>query len=42
MRRVRRAAEIWLAARPDLDGCEVRFDVIAVLGRRLECLREAF
>jgi putative endonuclease len=42
VRRVRRAAEIWLAARPELGGCEVRFDVIAVWGRRLECLREAF
>lgn len=42
MRRVRRAAETWLAARPDLAGCETRFDVIAVRGRRLECVRQAF
>ena len=42
VRRVRRAAEAWLAARPDLAGCAVRFDVIAVRGRRLECIREAF
>lgn len=42
VRRVRRAAEAWLASRPDLAGCEVRFDVIAVHGRRLECIREAF
>ena len=42
MRRVRRAAEAWLAARPALAACEVRFDVIAVQGRRLECLRQAF
>ena len=41
-RRVRRAAEAWLAARPELAECEVRFDVVAVRGRRLECLREAF
>ena len=42
IRRVRRAAEAWLAARPALSECEVRFDVIAVRGRRVECLREAF
>jgi putative endonuclease len=41
-RRVRRAAEAWLAARPDLSRCQVRFDVIAVRGHRLECLRQAF
>lgn len=41
-RRVRRAAEAWLAARPDLASCDVRFDVVAVQGRRLECVREAF
>ncbi len=34
MRRLRRAGEAWLAARPELAGCEVRFDVAAVrLGR---------
>jgi len=42
IRRVRRAAEAWLAARPELAECEVRFDVIAVRGRRLEWVREAF
>lgn len=42
MRRVRRAAEAWLASRPELAECESRFDVIAVRGRRLECLRQAF
>jgi putative endonuclease len=42
VRRVRRAAEAWLASRPELADCEVRFDVIAVRGRRLECVREAF
>jgi len=40
--RLRRAAEAWLAAHPDCGGCEVRFDVVAVLGRRLRCLRAAF
>ena len=42
MRRVRRAAEVWLARHPEHDGCVVRFDVVAVRGRRLECLRSAF
>jgi putative endonuclease len=41
-RRVRRAAETWLAARPDLDGLVVAFDVVAVRGRRLERLGDAF
>jgi putative endonuclease len=41
-RRVRRAAEVWLAFRPEYADCLVRFDVVAVRGRRLECLREAF
>ena len=41
-RRVRRAAEGWLAARRELAGHRVRFDVIAVRGRRLECVRAAF
>ena len=42
MRRVRRAAEAWLARHPECDGCDARFDVVAVRGRRLECLRDAF
>ena len=42
MRRVRRAAEAWLARHPECAGYEVRFDVVAVRGRRLECLRAAF
>jgi putative endonuclease len=42
MRRVRRAAEAWLARHPECAGCEVRFDVVAVRGRRLECLHAAF
>jgi putative endonuclease len=41
-RRVRRAAETWLAARPELDGCVIAFDVVAVRGRRLERLADAF
>jgi putative endonuclease len=42
VRRIRRAAEAWLAAHPELGGCEVRFDLVAVRGRRLECIRDAF
>ena len=42
VRRIRRAAEVWLARHPECASCEVRFDVIAVRGRRLECVREAF
>ena len=41
-RRVRRAAEAWLARRPDLEGLEIRFDVIAVAGGRLERIVDAF
>jgi putative endonuclease len=42
VRRVRRAAETWLAWHRECGGCAVRFDVIAVRGRQLECLRGAF
>jgi putative endonuclease len=42
VRRVQRAAEAWLAAHAEHGRCEVRFDVIAVRGRRLECVRQAF
>jgi putative endonuclease len=41
-RRVRRAAETWLDARREYRGHLVRFDVVAVRGRRLECVRRAF
>lgn len=42
VRRVRRAAEAWLAVHPELEDCEARFDVVVVRGRALECIREAF
>jgi len=42
VRRIRRAAEVWLARHPECASCQVRFDVIAVRGRRLACLRQAF
>jgi len=41
-RRVRRAAEAWLAVRPDCADLTVRFDVIGERGSRLDCLRRAF
>jgi putative endonuclease len=41
-RRVRRAAEAWLAAHPELEPCTVRFDVVAVGPRRVERLEDAF
>jgi putative endonuclease len=41
-RRLRQAAESWLAAHPKLDGLEVSFDVVAERGGRLERLANAF
>jgi len=41
-RRLRRAAEAWLASHPDAAELEARFDVVAFRGGRLECLRQAF
>jgi Holliday junction resolvase-like predicted endonuclease len=41
-RRIRRAAEAWLAVHPEVAGLEVRFDVILERRGRLECLRAAF
>jgi putative endonuclease len=41
-RRVRRAAEAWLAARPDCAGLEVRFEIVGVHGRRLERIQADF
>jgi putative endonuclease len=37
-RRVRRAAQAWLAAHPDAADLEVQFEVVAVRGRRIERL----
>jgi len=42
VRRVRRAAEAWLAAHPECDQLTVRFDVIVERSGRLGCLRNAF
>lgn len=41
-RRLRRAAESWLAAHPELGALEVRFDVIAVRPDGLTCTADAF
>ena len=41
-RRIRRAAEAWLEAHPELAGLDASFEVVAVRGDRLERLREAF
>jgi putative endonuclease len=41
-RRIRQAAEAWLAAHPELAGLESSFEVVAVRGDRLQRLRDAF
>jgi len=41
-RRLRRAAEAWLGARPELGRLAVGFDVIAVRDGRVERLPQAF
>jgi putative endonuclease len=41
-RRLRRAAEAWLAARPELAGLEATFDVVAVREGKLQRVRDAF
>ena len=41
-RRLRQAAETWLAARPELATLRVGFDVVAVRDGRLERVPQAF
>ena len=41
-RRLRRAAEAWLAAHPELARLEASFEVVALRGGRLARLRDAF
>jgi putative endonuclease len=41
-RRLRLAAEAWFGAHPELEGCECRFDVVAIRGASLERLQDAF
>lgn len=40
--RIRRAADAWLARHPELERLDVRFDVVAVRGARVEHLPDAF
>jgi putative endonuclease len=42
VRRLRQAAEAWLAAHPDELGCNVRFDVAAERASELEIVADAF
>ncbi len=42
VRRLRQAAETWLAANPDALGCEARFDVAAERADKLEIVADAF
>ena len=41
-RRVRRAAEAWLAARPQFDEFEISFEIVADRGGSLERVIDAF
>jgi putative endonuclease len=41
-RRLRRAAEAWLAGRPELESLEIEFDVVADREGRLERVAHAF
>ena len=41
-RRLRRAAEAWLAGHPELAGLEASFELVAFWGGRLERLKNAF
>ena len=41
-RRLRRAAEGWLARHPEAGGLAVSFEVVAIRGRRLQRVPEAF
>ena len=41
-RRIARAAETWLAAHPELAGCDVRLDVVAERDGKLERVANAF
>lgn len=41
-RRVRRAAQAWIAAHPECAALDLGFDVVAVEGARVTRLRDAF
>jgi putative endonuclease len=42
VRRIRAAAEAWLAAHQEHEGCEIRFEVVAERAGRLERVALAF
>jgi putative endonuclease len=42
IRRLQRAAEVWLAANAEANGCEVRFDVAAERTGKLQIVADAF
>jgi putative endonuclease len=42
VRRLRRAAEVWLATNAEAEGCEARFDVAAERSGKLDVLVDAF
>ena len=41
-RRIRQAAQAWLARNPEHAGCRIRFDVVAERAGKLELLAAAF
>ena len=41
-RRLRRAASAWIAAHPEHDACDIRFDVVAESAGKLERIAHAF
>jgi putative endonuclease len=41
-RRLRHAADAWLAAHPELAGLETSFEIVALRDGRLERIRQAF
>jgi Holliday junction resolvase-like predicted endonuclease len=41
-RRIRQAAETWLASHPEVDGLELGFDVVAVRDGRVDRVALAF
>jgi putative endonuclease len=41
-RRLRRAAEAWLAANPEHGSCDARFEVVALRSGRLERVSDSF
>jgi Holliday junction resolvase-like predicted endonuclease len=42
VRRIRQAAETWLAANPDALDCNLRFDVVAERTGKLQVVANAF